>query len=353
MGREIKPIAGYDNNLKKFVGNKDLITDKVTEGLALSYADDFVNNDKNDDNYHVIIFCNGNTVQDISEDNKTPYGRRDYVGRIKEYFADKDENVYIVHILLDDDSPLETETELIAQAIDKFAVNEKVKSIQYIGHSKSGVKGWHMPKNLKEENSYDKLYMYLTAPPLLGCLIASKPDFLKAVREKIDTYKAIPEMLRDYIYNILSAYYEANYSDTPINKDITPLSEDYGPEFIKNTFSTENLEALTKIQYLHDFITGYDSKAIISLLKERNMNSFGLLLMNFFLMPNKDTDGFVEVASQIAGHKYLDYETTKVVNSSHYFLASEIGLRTVLDVVYKQMKTVGKDIDQSPKLRTA
>ena len=237
-----------------------------------------------------------------------------------------------------------------------MAIREKAKSIQYIGHSKSGVKGWHMPKNLKEENSYDKLYMYLTAPPLLGCLIASKPDFLKAVKNKVDSYKAVPKKVREKVYKELVKYYESKYSNSHMDKDIAPLEnelkEDYDPEFIKNTFSEENLNALTKIQYLHDFITEFDSNALKDLKEEPDGNSFGMFLMNFFLMPN-DTDGFVEVASQIAGHAYLDYETTKVVNSSHYFLASKKGLTTVLDVLYKQMKNVGKDIDQSPKLRTA
>ena len=353
---EIKTIAAYDNSLNTFVGNKDLIEYKKIEGLALSYRDAYVNNDKNDDNYHVIIFCNGNRVKDISKDNKTPYGKRDYVSRIKEYFSDKEENVYIVHILLDNDAPLELETEMIAKVIDKMAIREKAKSIQYIGHSKAGVMGWNMPKYLEEDDSYNKLYMYLTAPPLLGCLIASKPDFLIAVKDKVDSYKAVPKNVRGKVYEGLVKYYESKYSNSHMDKDIAPLEnelkEDYDPNFIKNTFSEENLNALTKIQYLHDFITEFDSNALKDLKEEPDGNSFGMFLMNFFLMPN-DTDGFVELLSQIAGHKFLDYDATIIANGSHYFLASKKGLTTVLDVLYKQMKNVGKDIDQSPKLHTA
>ena len=303
------------------------------------------------------------------------YAYREYSGFVKNYWKEND---------IDPDIR-PGDMELIQQAkIDFIAVNcyrsdvgmaPDNSYVQEIGLNKYGRKGEFIYTNLPGEYALDRnpyvettdwdwhidgvsmryalryLWDHYHLPMVITEAGFGAHEDLGEDGQIHDQYRI--DYLRDYIYNILSAYYEANYSDTPINKDIAPLGEDYGPEFIKNTFSTENLEALTKIQYLHDFITGYDSKAIISLLKERNMNSFGLLLMNFFLMPNKDTDGFVEVASQIAGHAYLDYETTKVVNSSHYFLASEIGLRTVLDVVYKQMKNVGKDIDQSPKLRTA
>ena len=98
----IIPISKYDLSSKKF-DKKVLKKDKPK---ALAYVYDKIIYEENDNSYEYIIFANGNRAKDISKDGEHPYGIRDYVGRIKEYFNTKKKNIIIVHILVDNDAPL-------------------------------------------------------------------------------------------------------------------------------------------------------------------------------------------------------------------------------------------------------
>ena len=325
----IIPISKYNLSSKKF-DKKVLKKDKPK---SLSYVYDKIIYEENDNSYEYIIFANGNRAKDISKDGEHPYGRRDYVGRIKEYFNTKKKNIIIVHILVDNDAPLNLEAQIIANYIDRISQCKNTNSISLIGHSKCGAMFFNTPKYFKQESSFEKTHIYTSATPYQGCLIATPKLFLKQVKNVIDIQLPFP--LNILTYNALEMYYSSISSNSHMDNDIALpgyVTDNYDPQFIAKMFDEENIRAIKKVHGFYNIITGIDDETIYKYLERKDFTSVGMCLMDLFFM-EETTDGFIEVKSQESVSKHLDANSIRINSTSHYYLAHNDELGIVLDIV--------------------
>ena len=333
---DIKAIKKYNPITKKF----DLEITDENRGDAFSNIRERARCNKQDEQYDYIVFCNGNRVRDVSKDNIHPIGQRRYAERIVKYFEAQNKNVIVEYILLDNDAPLDTQAQLIARHIDHIANHDNIRSVQLIGHSKAGAIFFNTPKYFNSENSFQKSYLYTTATPYNGCLIASK-EILFEEAKKI-TAEKLPPPINVLTYEGLIAYYKTQTGDSHMEKDIAIKKykqydpNNYDPLFIQNMFCKETIQAVSKLQYFHNFVTGIDENTIYTSIQRNDFTSVGMCLIDKYIIPNH-SDGFIEESSQRAVSDYIDVPTTELKSTTHYFLSHDDELAKVLDVVNNQI----------------
>ena len=330
-------------NQKKYNSATQRFTKVILQnekGLAFSNAKNIVIADEEDSKLDYIIFCNGNRVKDISKDLITPYGQRDYVDRISKYFERHKKNVFVEHILLDNDAPLNVEVKTISNHINKLSVKEKCRSLQLIGHSKGADIYFNIPKYFKNMETYKMSSMYLTAPPYEGCFIAEKTNFLGNANKVI--MSQLPYPLSEYTFEALKKYYERMHSNSYMDNDIARIgykSANYDPSFIRDMFSIDNLLAIQKLNYFHNFVTGIDEKTLLKSIKQRDYVSIAMCLIDKYFI-DKPSDGFIEQSSQLAINKYLNIKNTIIPSTTHYFLSQDENLEMLLDIVNDQIDQI-------------
>lgn len=327
--KTIIPFKKYNLGTKTF---EEVVTSDDRK-KALSYIEKKLVYDENDESFDYIILASGNKVIDISKDCENPYKQYDYVENICRYFKDKKKNCIIIHILVDMDAPLAEEAKLIAEKVDEIASYETTNTINLIGHSKCGTMFFNMPKYFQNEESYKKSNIYTSAAPFQGCLIASPKFFLKQVKESINS--ALPSPLNTLVYKALKKHYRNVHSNSHMDYDISRVgyaAENYDPDFIAGMFDYENIEAMKRVNFYHNFTTGIDNKSLIKALRRLDYLSIGLCLMDKFFM-NETTDGFIEVSSQESVIKHLDVPTKKISSATHFYLSHDDEVGVILDVV--------------------
>ncbi len=324
----IKKIKKYSLEDESFVNGGTLL-----DNHSFSVVRKKVICDESNSSFDMIIFVNGNQAIDVTKDGVHPYGQRDYVERICQYFQRKKKNVIVEHILLDEDAPLALEARMIANHIDVLSSNQTINSIQLIGHSKGGTISFNVPKSFKKNSSYQKTSITTTATPFLGCLLASPKFFLKKVREVI--YSQLPEPVSKYTYDALVTYYSKMNRESHMNNDIALegySAEHYDPDFIAGMFDLENIEAMKKVHYYQNFVTGIDDQTMLDSLNRKDFTSVGMCLMDRYFM-DEITDGFVEVRSQESISKHMDVVMRRLQSRTHYFLSHDDDLDCVLDTI--------------------
>ena len=247
------------------------------------------------------------------------------------------------------DAPLAEEAKLIAEKVDEIAAKETTNTINLIGHSKCGTMFFNMPKFFQNEESYKKSNIYTSAAPFQGCLIASPKFFLKQVKESINS--ALPSPLNTLVYKALKKHYRNVHSNSHMDYDISRIgnvAENYDPDFIAGMFDYENIEAMKRVNFYHNFTTGIDNVSLIKALRRLDYLSIGLCLASLatgkFVDYNdiptegitkitQTTDGFIEVSSQESVRKHLDVPTKKISSATHFYLSHDDEVRVILDVV--------------------
>lgn len=327
--RTIIPVKKYNLGTNSF---EETIKDS-DRSKALSYIEKKIIYDENDEKFEYIILASGNKVKDISRNGKTPYKQYDYVANLCRYFKNKKKNCIIIHILVDMDAPLREEAQLIAAYIDELANKDTTNTINLIGHSKCGTMFFNMPKFFQNELSFRKSNIYTSAAPFRGCLIAAPKLFLKEVEQAINAH--LPSPLNVLVFKALKKYYRSVHSDSHMDHDISKEgyeAERYDPSFIAGMFDLENIEAMKKVNFYHNFTTGIDDKSLLNAIKRRDYISIGLCLMDRYFM-QEVTDGFIEVKSQESVEQYIDVPTKKISSATHYYLGHDDELGVILDVV--------------------
>lgn len=330
---KVIPVQKYDITSGSFCDNiskKDLVN-------SLSYVREEYTSDETDNTYEYIIFANGFRAKDISIDGTNIYGANNFAKRIINYFKRKNKNVVVIHILVDNDAPLDLESRVIANHVDELAKLDRVKSINLIGHSKCGVMFFNMPKYFKNNLSFEKSSIYTSAAPFQGCLIASPKLFLHQVKEAI--FSRLPEPFSELTYNAIKSYYHYSSSNSHMDNDIAlPGTEidKYDPNFIRRTFDRVNIESIKRVRHFHNFITAIDDSSIFKSLRRRDFTSVGLCLMDRFFM-EETTDGFIEVKSQESIGRKLDTPTIKINSATHNYLANDEELIIILDTVNRYL----------------
>ena len=326
---QIIPIAKYKEEEKKF----SYEIDQSELGLSFSIVRNKLIYDENNDHFDYVIFANGNRVKDISRDGVHPTHEKDYTERIKKYFAHQKKNLIIEHILLDNDSPLNLETQLVASYIDYLALQDNIDTINLIGHSKCGTLFFNVPKYFKYEKSFTKTAIATTGAPFVGCLIACPKFFLRDVKQVIDSH--FPAPLNELIYYPLERYYTNFSSWSHMDNDIGIPGynqEKYDPSFILGMFDVANINAIKRIRKYQNFITGIDDNTLLSSLRRGDFTSVGLCLIDRYFM-KETTDGFIEVKAQESVNNHLLNSSTRIDSSTHYFFTHDEEMAIVLDFI--------------------
>ena len=327
--KTIIPLGKYNLNTNRF---ESIVLDSE-KNKALSYIEKKVIYDENDENFEYIILASGNKVQDISRDGINPIKEYAYEDSISRYFKDKKKNCIIIHILVDMDAPLDEESRLIAEKIDEIAENPTTSTINLIGHSKCGTMFFNMPKYFQNEESFRKSNIYTSAAPFQGCLIASPRFFLGQVEQVIND--SLPKPLNKLVFKALKKYYTTVHSDSHMDNDISKIgtkAERYDPGFIAGMFDLQNIEAIKRVNFYHNFSTGIDDKSLLKALRRRDYLGIGLCLMDKFFM-RETTDGFIEVKSQESVEQYVDVRSTRISSATHYYLGHDDEFKVILDMV--------------------
>ncbi len=320
-------------NIGKYSLENGTFSKEDKNNKSLSIAVDKLVCDESNSKYEYIIFINGNRAMDVTKDGVHPYGVRDYVKRISDHFKNKNKNLIIEHIYVDNDAPLILQTRLVARHVDMVSLDENVNTINLIGHSKGGAMLFNLPRFLRTKTSFEKTSITTTATPFIGCLLASPKIFLEHVRKVV--YAQLPPHIAKYTYEALVSYYKTLSSDSHMDNDIALPgyeSENYDPNFIAGMFDLINIEAMKKIRFYQNFVTGIDDLTIFDSLKRGDFTSVGLCLMDKFLMPEM-TDGFVEVRAQESVREHIDVKTNNLKSRTHYFLSHDDDLGIVLDTI--------------------
>lgn len=326
---KIIPVKKYDILSDTFTAE----INKQNRVNSLSYVKDEYIHDESDTNYEYIIFANGYRVKDITLDGLNTYGENNFTRRIVNYFKNKKKNVVVIHILLDSDAPLDLEAKIIAKHVDQLARQDNVSTINLIGHSKCGAMFFNMPKYFKNKRSFEKSFIYTSAAPFRGCLIASPRLFLHQVKEAV--FSKLPKPISELTFKALKKYYNTSSSNSHMDNDIAipgTLTERYDPDFIRCTFDKANIEAIKKVRKFQNFITGVDDESLVKSLKRQDYTSVGLCLMDRYFM-DETTDGFIELRSQESVSEYVDVPTIRIASATHNYLAHNDELGIILDSV--------------------
>ena len=320
-------------NLKKYsLEDKKFKIDNLDNKSFSVSRKKFISDESNTD-FDYIILVNGNRAMDVTKDGIHPYGQRDYVERIGNYFLKQKKNVIVEHILLDNDAPLALESIMLADHVDKLASKDNIKTINLIGHSKGGALLFNSPKYFRNESSFKKTTITTTASPFMGCLLATPTFFLPQVRDVV--YSQLPEYLAKPTYDALVNYYTKISSGSHMDNDIALSSfssENYDPNFIAGMFDLANINAMKKIRFYQNYVTEIDDKTILDSIKRRDFTSVGMCLMDEFFM-NEITDGFVEKSSQESVKDHLDIKMNSLKSRTHYFLTHDDDLEFILSSI--------------------
>ena len=187
-------------------------------------------------------------------------------------------------------------------------------------------------------NTYNKTNIFNIATPYNGTKLASPLIFYPEVK-KVILSKIHNEKLADLIYIKLISMYEGISSNSHMDYDIAipggiPDSKKnvYDESLIKNIFSTNNIDAIKKLNSFKNFLTGIDQNTLKEAITMMNLTGIGLCILNdvFF---NKQSDGMVYISSQKKVDNVLDIKSCKLVSAHHDVASNTRVINDVLHVV--------------------
>lgn len=336
MGK-IKGIAKYDllNNKWKY----DINDEEKGKAFSIVSYKKIINNDS--DKYDYIIFCDGYRVENVSSDMENVKASKNGIDKIYNFFKNTNRNVIIKTILIDMDAPLEEDSKLLADLINKL---EDANSINIIGISKCGVMAFNMAKYIKLK---DKTNIYTIASPFTGTLMASPKYIYQKFKEIISSVISDEDMVIK-ISNALLEKYEGICSNSHMDYDIALPGgvnsnglNKYDEKFLKNIFSKENIKGIEDINFYQNFTTGIDEDTFVECMQTLNFTGMGLCILNKFVMGGK-TDGFVSTESQEEVEKYIDKKSIHLKSSHHAVFSNDRLSNKVLKIVNNNIKEYSK-----------
>ncbi len=299
-----------------------------------SYAT--INNSGDMTNY--IISAQGTRVEDHSKNFKTIKESKAHIDNIIKYFENKTGKYSIKYFMMDADSPIIEDAKLLAKYIDNLAILPTTNSINIIGLSKCSAMNFYVPRFFNKVESFEKTNMFNIATPYTGTRLASPqyfyPDILKLITSKVGD-----NHLAEMIYSKLIDVYEGVSSNSHMDYDIAMpggISSEkfsvYDKDFIKNIFSTENVQAIKQLNYFQNIITGIDKNTWKEAMATLNFTGLGLCLLDDLFFDNK-SDGMVFVEAQREVEKVLDIKSHILKSTHHDTMGIKRAVNEILGLV--------------------
>jgi len=325
--------------------------DYNSRGRAFAFVnyEEIINNVNEGIDY--LIFAYGTRVEDCSKYFLTV--RDSYMGieKVISYFKKLNKNIVVSLFLMDADAPIVEDAKKVAQYIDNLSMLSNTNSVNLVGVSKCGAMLFNTPKFFKRESSFRKTNVYTVATPFTGTKLASPSIFYPEV-EKLITSKLGKNKLSGMVYRELINIYEGVSSNSHMDYDIAMLGgitgdklKLYDDTLIKNMFSKNNIDAISRVSNYRNLVTGIDDKTLGEAIRTMNFNGIGLCVLNELFFEGK-SDGMVTTDAQreIERQDGMDGLKSDILLSSHHDVASNN--RVFGDVLYIVNDTIDEHNDK-------
>lgn len=316
MGK-IDVYAKWDLDIATW--NKEPDYKSFGRGFAIANYDNIINNNGKID---YIIITHGSRVEDHSKDFLNIKEKEAGIYNIINHYKQCNGNYSIKLFLMDADAPIIEDAKLFANYIEHLATLPSTNSINIVGLSKCSVMNFYVPRFFKNLDTFKKVNMYNTATPYEGTKLASPLIFYPEVK-KVICSKIHNERIANLIYKKLINIYEGISSNSHMDYDIAipggiPDSKKhvYDELLITNVFSSENIEAIKKLNSFRNILTGIDSNTLKEAVSTMNFSGIGLCILDDMFFDNK-SDGMVYVDSQRKVESILDIKSDKLISAHH------------------------------------
>ncbi len=316
MGK-IDVYGKWDLNESKWISPSAM---QYGRSFAVAGYENIINNVAKKVNY--IIIANGSRVEDHSKDYREIKEKEVRIDNILSYFGRKNENYAVKLFLMDADAPIIEDAKLFAKYIEYLAKDTNTNSINVIGLSKCAIMSFYTPQFFRNKRTYDMTNIYNVAAPYEGTKLASPLVFYP----EIDDFVAgiIPnEELAKHVSNGLVKFYESVSSNSHMDYDIAipggiPAEKAavYDANFIKNVFSETNINAIKRLNYFRNILTGIDEKTLKEAIKTGNLVGIGLCLLDKYFFQGK-SDGMVYRDSQKKVDSVLNINSYELKSTHH------------------------------------
>lgn len=273
--------------------------------------------------FEYFIFLDGMRAENYSKKGtsigNSGWGTQNYLTELEE----RAERFKVLSVLLDKDAPLDSQTKLLANKINKLKEMEHCKKITVLGISKCGTMVADLLHHLNDTN-LDRLNLLAALPPYLGTIYASPNILYNKVDETIG--KVPDNLLKRVIPNlqkikptqkqflsqkqgakftkILKDIHWNLFSQSHMDYDISLLGENgvpdehkdkYDENYLKNLFNEEALSRLRQVKFTN-ITTTCSNRTLENSLKTLNVTAFMLYLSSRVLF-DEPSDGMVTLHS--------------------------------------------------------
>ena len=306
---------------------ENVVCDSRGRSFAFVNYEEIINNENEGIDY--LIFAYGTRVEDCSKDFLTVKDSYMGIDKAISYFKKLNKNIVISLFLMDADAPIVEDARKIARYIDNLSMLPNTNSVNLVGMSKCGAMLFNTPKFFKRESSFRKTSVYTVATPFTGTKLASPSIFYPEI-ERLIVSKFGKNKLSDIVYRELIKMYEGVSSNSHMDYDIAMLGgitgdklRLYDDSLIKNMFSKDNIEAISRLSNYRNLVTGIDDKTLGEAIRTMNFNGIGLCLLNELFFDEK-SDGMVTTDAQreIERQEGMDFLKSDLLLSSHHDVAS-------------------------------
>ena len=297
------------------------------KSFAFVNYEKIINNEKEGIDY--LIFAYGTRVDHCSKDFMTVKESYMSIDNVISYYKKLNKNIVVSLFLIDADAPIIEDAKKIAEYTDNLSISPNTNSINLIGISKCGAMMFNTPKFFKNEASFRKTNVYTIATPFTGTKLASPNLFYPEV-ERFIISKLGKNKLSNIIYRELIKIYEMVGSNSHMDYDISTLGgitgnkeKLYDESFIKNMFSKDNIDAISKVSNYKNLVTGIDDKTLKEAIMTKNFSGIGLCILNKLFFDGK-SDGMVTIDAQkeVEKQEGMDLLKSHLLVSSHHDIAS-------------------------------
>lgn len=327
----IEVLAKWD--LKKNSWNRNPSIYERGRSFAFANYEKVINNPGGID---YIIIGHGSRVEDHSTDYYDINERKVRIDNVISYFGKLNGNYDIRLFLMDADAPIIEDAKLMAEYVERLASLPTTNSVNIIGLSKCSDMNFYVPSYFRRVDTLKKVNIYNVAAPYNGTKLASPAIFYPEVKTLL-TSKFGDGKFSTLIYDKLIEFYENISSNSHMDYDIAMVGgisdskrDFYDEGFIRNIFSSDNVEAIKKINSFNNFVTGIDSSTLREAILTMNFVGIGLCVLDELFFDNK-SDGMVYSDSQrlvdsVVGTKSIYLPTHHDVNNNIRAINEVLGI---------------------------
>lgn len=301
------------------------------------------------DKFNYIIIASGSRLE-RNTTNFTNIDEKIYrMDNVINHYKNQKGNYIIQCFFIDKDAPIIESSKKFSEYIDSISILEGTKTINIMGVSKCGAMSFYIPRFLKYDESFRKLNIFNVAVPYQGTKFAS-PKLILSESRKFTKKLFGNTPLAKLVYQKLKSLYLDGCSYSHMDYDIAlentiggPQKALYDKNFLKNIFTSENINAINEINRFQNFTTQIDKWTLPEAIKTLNTWGISLCILNDIFF-NGQADGLVPYESQKSVDDYTQQESIHLPSSHH-------DVNTNIRVCNQILNEIDKTIEPTIKLK--